>query len=408
MSARAAAMRILTVGNMYPPHALGGYEITWRAAVAHLRERGHDVRVLTTDYRAPGVAVGGDDESDVHRELRWYWRDHAFPRLSLRERMTLERHNARVFDRHVRELRPDVVSWWAMGGMSLSLVERARRAGLPAAAIVGDDWLDYGPRVDAWTRMFASRPRAAAIARAITGVPTQVDWSDAGSWLFNSETVRRRALVAHPELRDTAVAHPGIEPGRFRAAERPPWRWRLLCLGRIDPRKGIDTAVRALAELPPEATLAVVGGGDERHLEELRQLARELRLSRRVSFERRPRAEIARAYAEADALVFGVRWEEPWGLVPLEGMAVGCPVVATGTGGSGEYLRHEENCLIFERDRPDALAAAVRRLAGDADLRTRLCEGGLATAARFPESAYNGAIAAAVEGAGERAAGGGS
>ncbi len=396
-------MRILTVGNMYPPHALGGYEITWRAAVAHLRERGHEVRVLTTDYRDPGVAVESD-ESDVHRELRWYWRDHAFPRLSLRERIALERHNARVFDRHVRELRPDVVNWWAMGGMSLSLVEHARRAGLPAAAIVGDDWLDYGPRVDAWMRIFARRPWAAPLARTVTSVPARVDWAAAGSWLFNSETVRRRALAARPELRDTAVAHPGIDPGRFRPAPRPPWRWRLLCLGRIDPRKGIDTAVRALAELPTEATLAVVGGGDERHLEELRQLAREHGLEGRVSFERRPRAEIARAYAEADALVFAVRWEEPWGLVPLEAMAVGCPVVATGTGGSGEYLVHDENCLIFERDRPHALAAAVRRLAGDAELRRRLREGGFATAARFPESAYNEAVAAAVE----RAAGGGN
>lgn len=394
-------MRILTVGNMYPPHSLGGYEITWRAAVEHLRERGHEVRVLTTDYRAPGVAAESDDEYDVHRELRWYWSDHAFPRLSPRERMGLERHNARVFDRHLHELRPDVVNWWAMGGMSLSLIERARRAGLPAAAIVGDDWLDYGPRVDAWTRMFARRPWAAPLARAVTGVPARVEWAAAGSWLFNSETVRRRALAARPELRDTAVAHPGIDLGRFRPAPRPPWRWRLLCLGRIDSRKGIDTAVRALLELPAEATLAVVGGGDERHLGELHELARELGVAERVSFERRPRAELPRVYADADALVFPVRWEEPWGLVPLEAMAVGCPVVATGTGGSGEYLAHEENCLLFERDRPAALAAAVRRLAGDEGLRRRLREAGLATAARLPESGYNEAIAAAVERAAE-------
>jgi len=395
-------MRILTVGNMYPPHALGGYELTWRAGVAHLRERGHEVRVLTTDYRDPGVAAESHDEPDVHRELRWYWSDHTFPRLSLRERMALERHNARVFDHHVRELRPDIVNWWAMGGMSLSLIERARAAGLPAAAVVGDDWLDYGPRVDAWTRIFARRPWAASLARALTGVPAGVDWGAAGSWLFNSETVRRRALAARPDLRDTAVAHPGIEPDRFCRAPRPPWRWRLLCLGRIDPRKGIDTAVHALAELPAEATLAVVGGGDERHLGELRELTRELGVEERVSFERRPRAQLPRVYAEADALLFPVRWEEPWGLVPLEAMAVGCPVVATGTGGSGEYLVHERNCLLFERDRPDALAAAVRRLAGDEGLRGRLHEAGLATAARFPESAYNEAIAAAVE----RAAGG--
>ncbi len=51
--------------------------------------------------------------------------------------------------------------------------------------------------------------------------------------------------------------------------------------------------------------------------------------------------------AAADALLFPVQWEEPWGLVPLEAMASGTPVVATGTGGSGEYLRDGDNCLVY-------------------------------------------------------------
>jgi glycosyltransferase involved in cell wall biosynthesis len=209
--------------------------------------------------------------------------------------------------------------------------------------------------------------------------------------------VRRRALALRPELRGARVAHPGVDLDLFAEAPRPPWRWRFLCLGRIDPRKGVDTAVRALAELPEEATLAVVGGGDEEHLGELRALAAELGLGERVSFARRPRGELPAAYAAADALLFPVRWEEPWGLVPLEAMAVGCPVVATGTGGSGEYLRDGENCLIFERDRPAALAAAVRRLAGDEALRARLRVGGLATARSHPDHAYYEATALEAE-----------
>src|SRR6266550_4210426 len=100
-------MRVLTVGNMYPPHHLGGYELMWRSAVAHLRRAGHEVRVLTTDYRTaePDPAVAEDP--DVHRELRWYWHEHEFPRLSLRERLTLERHNAAVLRRHLDEVHPE-------------------------------------------------------------------------------------------------------------------------------------------------------------------------------------------------------------------------------------------------------------------------------------------------------------
>ena len=50
-------------------------------------------------------------------------------------------------------------------------------------------------------------------------------------------------------------------------------------------------------------------------------------------------------------VLFPVRWEEPWGLVPLEAMAVGTPVVASGRGGSAEYLRDGENCLLFDVER---------------------------------------------------------
>jgi glycosyltransferase involved in cell wall biosynthesis len=112
-----------------------------------------------------------------------------------------------------------------------------------------------------------------------------------------------------------------------------------------------------------------------------------------VSFSRSRRDRLQEVYAEADAVLFPVQWEEPWGLVPLEAMAVGRPVVATGTGGSAEYLRHEDNCLLFQpRDSAAALAEAVESVARSDDLRTRLRDGGLRTAARFTQDAYDDAI----------------
>jgi glycosyltransferase involved in cell wall biosynthesis len=100
------------------------------------------------------------------------------------------------------------------------------------------------------------------------------------------------------------------------------------------------------------------------------------------------RAEVPAAYAAADAVLFPVTWPEPWGLVPLEAMAVGRPVVATGTGGSAEYLRDGENCLLAAPGDPAALARAVARLQSDAALRARLVAGGRATAARHDQRAF--------------------
>jgi glycogen synthase len=380
---------------MYPPHHFGGYELVWQAAMRHLEREGHEVRVLTTN-----LDTGSDEPVDpqVRRELRWYWRDHGFPRLGRLERVRLERTNARVLERELREFRPDVVSWWAMGGMSLSLLERVRRRGIPAVAFVHDDWLEYGPRVDGWLAALDGRGLAAAVAEGLVRVPARVDLDRAARYVFVSENTRRRALAAGLAPASTGVAHSGIDQAFIDPALEREWSWVLLYVGRLDARKGVDTAVAVLARLAPAASLTLIGGWDEREERRLSLMAAELGVADRVIFAgQRSRAEVHAAYADADAVVFPVRWEEPWGLVPLEAMGRGRPVVATGRGGSGEYLRDGVNCLLFEAGDTAGLAAALERLAGDEELRRRLRGGGLETAARHTQDRFNETVLAELE-----------
>jgi glycosyltransferase involved in cell wall biosynthesis len=362
---------------------LGGYELVWESAVRSLREAGHEARVLAGDHRAAGVADDADG-GEVFRELRWYWRDHRFPRMGPLARLRLERHNAGVLDRHLGEWRPDAVAWWSMGGMSLSPIARVARAGVPAAAFVHDDWLVYGPKVDGWLRLTGGRQR--------------LDLRGVRRWAFVSESTRERALGAVGGLGETEVLPSGIDPSFLDPAPEREWGWRLLYAGRLDERKGVGTAVEALARLPRSARLTLVGAGDEAYERRLRDRVRELGLYERVAFMGAcGRDELRAAYAEADAVVFPVVWEEPWGLVPLEAMGRGRPVVATGRGGSGEYLRDGENCLLFEPGDPDALAAAVERLARDAELCARLRAGGLTTAREHTEERFNARVVEILE-----------
>jgi glycosyltransferase involved in cell wall biosynthesis len=383
-------LRILAAGNMYPPHHLGGYELAWRSAMLGLRRAGHEVRVLTTDFRTD---ASSPDDPGTFRELGWYWRDYEWPRIGWRRRIALERHNAGVLDRHLEEQRPHVVSWWAMGGMSLGLLERVRRAALPAVAFVHDDWLTYAPAVDRWIRPFRGRPRLAKAAERVTGLPASVELERAAGYVFVSETVRAHARAAGYELPDSAVAHSGIEPA-FLAPRAPrPWEWRLLYVGRLDERKGVLDVVEALAELPAEATLTLAGDGARPMRERLRSLAGRLGVGDRVrELGMRPREELPDVYGSADAIVFPVRWEEPWGLVPLEAMGLGRPVIATGRGGSGEYLRDGQNCLIVPAGDARGVAGAARALAADPELRARLRAAGAETARRHTETGFNEAV----------------
>jgi glycosyltransferase involved in cell wall biosynthesis len=389
-------VRILSVGNLYPPHHFGGYELIWRGAVEHLRAAGHEVRILTTDHRHPAPDPSVPEDPDCHRELHWYWRDHAFPRKPFRERLRLERHNADVLARHLDDLRPDIVAWWPMGGLSMALLERVHRMGLASVAIVMDDWPLYGPQFDGWQAPLRKHRLLGRLAERVFGIPTLGHLPDRTSWVFISRHQLERTERSIGTLTGARVAHAGVEGDLFRPAPDHPWRWRLLYCGRIDPRKGIDLAVSCLPLLPDEARLLVVGDGDPEHRGELERLAEDLGVRERVRFDRVERSRLSETFADSDVLLFPVRWEEPWGLVPLEAMAVGLLVVASGRGGSGEYLGDGRNCLLADPDQgPEALARVLQQLAADAELRGRLRAGGLATAERFPDTAFADAVSEA-------------
>jgi glycosyltransferase involved in cell wall biosynthesis len=391
---------------MYPPHSFGGYEQVWRSAVEHLRGRGHDVTVLTTDTR---TATTAPDDPGVHRTLRWHLRGGEFERLDTRATVRLTRHNHRVLADHLRTIRPHVVSFWSMGGLTLTLLEAVRRRGVPAVAFVHDDWLDYGRRVDPWLRTLTGprRRRLAPAAERLTGVPGRAELGAAAHYVFVSEHTRRHALrlgIGIPPER-TSVAHSGIDPLFLDPAPERDWGWRLLYVGRLDPRKGVETAIEALARLPAEARLDLVGGWDDREEARLRDVAERLGAADRVRFVgHRDAPGVHAAYGEADAVVFPVVWEEPWGLVPLEAMGRARPVVATGRGGSAEYLRDGENALLFRAGDAGDLAAKLTRLGRDRALRRRLVAGGLELAPRHTEAELNEAVEAAVLAAADRAA----
>jgi glycosyltransferase involved in cell wall biosynthesis len=345
--------------------------------MAHLRSAGHEVHVLCCDHRVAGVSVA--DAPGTHRELHWYWRDYDYPAPDRVECVAIERHNAGVLARELRGFRPEVVSWWSMGGMSLSLLAQVRAAGIPSVAFVADDWLVFGPQVD---------PSGAALGRP----PADLD--AVTRYVFVSEATRRVAAASGLRLPGSEVVHHGIDAVVFRPVPPRDWSWRLLHAGRLDPGKGVRDALMSLAMLhETPARLTFAGAGDPREQDYLVRAATSLGLAGRVRFTGMcTQPELARHYAAADAVLFPVVREEPWGLVGLEAMACGRPVVATGRGGSGEYLIDGENCLLVEPEQPRQIAAAVRRLAADPALRERLRGGGLATAARFTQEGFNAAV----------------
>lgn len=164
----------------------------------------------------------------------------------------------------------------------------------------------------------------------------------------------------------------GVDVRRFtpRGAHRVPWTAgadRLLCLGRLVERKGVDTAVQALAELPT-AELVVAGGpeasalDDDADVTRLRTAAREAGVADRVRFVGRVQPDEAAALMRAADLVLSVPWYEPFGIVPLEAQACGTPVVATAVGGMLDTVVDGVTGAHVKPRDPHALAQKVRAL----------------------------------------------
>lgn len=170
----------------------------------------------------------------------------------------------------------------------------------------------------------------------------------------------------------------GIDERRWEVVPPPPPGNppRALFIGRLMAYKGLDFLLRALEQVP-ELRLDIVGTGPERN--RLETLSRALAISDRVKWwGEYPDVDLPRRMADADFLVLpSVSVEEMFGLVLLEAMAAGRPVITTAVpSGVREVNTHGETGLEVPIRDVDALAAAMRQLANDAELRDRLGRAG--------------------------------
>ncbi len=145
-------------------------------------------------------------------------------------------------------------------------------------------------------------------------------------------------------------------------------RFLVLHLGRIAPRKGIDTLIQAIALLRRrhgvDAGLVVAGGGagESVELARLGHLASELGVGAHVQFAGpQPRASLRDFYAAANVFA-ATPWYEPFGMAALEAMACARPVVASELGGIGELVDDGRSGFLIPSRDPDALADRLARL----------------------------------------------
>jgi len=188
--------------------------------------------------------------------------------------------------------------------------------------------------------------------------------------LTNSEYTRRRIEAVYS--RDATVCYLGVDSERFQPPAKRPATQSVVSVGALEAHKGFDFVIRALGAIPAERRpdLTIVGAsGHSRMPAYLQQLAdqSQVRLQIRQAVSD---ADLQAIYRRSALFVFGAH-QEPFGLVLLEAMASGLPVVAVREGGVPEIVQHGQTGLLVSRDEV-AFGAAVDTVLQDADRLRRL------------------------------------
>jgi glycosyltransferase involved in cell wall biosynthesis len=208
--------------------------------------------------------------------------------------------------------------------------------------------------------------------------------------IYNSQTTRQSVARLTGQQTPGVIAYPAgdqfqpqIDPAQIRTRALEPGPLRVLFVGNLIRRKGVDLLLAALSRMPPgAATLTVVGGSssDPAYARSLRRQAAASDLSRWVTFLGPLQgAQLAAQYRMHQVLAVPSSYEG-FGIAYLEGMGFGLPAVATDRGAAGEVITHGENGFRVPPGDVDALRDVLHRLA---EHRETLAAMGLAARQRF-------------------------
>ena len=390
-------MKLLFLTNFFPPNDIGGYEQLCDEVAGLLRDRGHDVFILTS--RLYKKSLPRTDSKKIFRvlylesDINYYQPLDFFLKRKIRDKT-----NIGYLRKAIKEISPEIIMVWGMWNLSLRLPFWAEKV-LPGRVIyyIASYWpTDENPHAAYW-KLPTNRPYLAGIKNILKSYslsrlkdedyPPTIKFDHA---YCCSEFVKNRLTEAGKLQKSASVIYNGIDPKLFLEQSKNKCNHkdsslRLLYFGRLIHDKGIHTAIEALGilkrrGLAQNIILTVLGSGHPDYEKKLLHLTAKLDVVDHIVFSKPVRRdEIPQIIGEFDIYLFTSIWPEPMARTVMEAMAAGLLVIGTEVGGQKEMLINGENALTFPPENPECLAEQIMIAKNDPELRQRLAQAGQQT-----------------------------
>ena len=353
-------MKIAMLTNNYKPF-IGGVPISVERLAEGLRSLGHQVTVFAPE------GAGWEEEPDVVRfRVLYEWRDKG---------LVIGNFSDSRIEKRFREEQFDVIHVHHPVVIGFTAVYLSKKYGIPLAYTYHTRYEEYLHYFKLYERMAAGREpvrNAARFSREVL-VPGYLNtFTDQCDTVFVPTASMKECLVKQGVATPLEVLPTGIGEEAFK---RDPERereirsrylngepWLFATTARLEKEKNLDFLLRGAARLKELVgdcfRILIIGDGTRK--ETLKNLAEELGIGRQIVFIGRvPNAEVSHYLHAADGFLFASK-SETQGIVLLEAMAAGCPVVAVHASGVVDVVSQGKNGFMTGEEEEEWASAAAR------------------------------------------------
>lgn len=336
-------MKILVLSNYFPPYYIGGYELACYDTVKYLQDAGHDVFVLTGEYKE-----ASSNFERIYRKLKYI--DYSNP--SYLNKHKVEEFNYQTTKNMIRRVKPDLVYVWSLRLVSLSPLWAVEKLKTKKIFEIGDFWM----------KGFLSGSFLSKLKRNTKEFLP----------IFKAKNIKINPIISvskwmEKEMKElygsNQVFHipNGTKITKEKLQKKQGLMKYMFC-GRLDYSKGLDLAIKALSNLKDrkinDFEFHIYGDGDKIYILKCKNMINLLGLKENVFFHGKI-DNLDEEYKKNHILLMPTRMREPFGLVLIEAMNYGVVSIATDNYGPAEIINNKKNGLLFTPSNVEDLTSKI-------------------------------------------------